>query len=525
MASFRDIPIRRKLAVAIIGTTAASLIAACIAFIVYDYVTFRQTLAAKAVVLADLVAASANTAVDADFSAEATLTPLKADSDILIACLYNTKPSLVASYVRAGVTKDLPKQLRRDGIHFEQDRVAVFRPIQLEDKRVGTIYLQASLEGMRDRLQNYAGISALVLLGALLIAIVLSAGLQRLIARPILNLTEVAQKISEKRDYTVRARKESSDEVGLLTDSFNQMLTDIADRSNALEKANDSLKMQAAQILETVEILNASAKEIMDFTTQVATTATQTASAVGETTATVEEVRQTAHVSSEKARHVSDSAQQAADSSQFGKKATDQTVEGMRNIRQQMELIAQSMVRLSEQSQAIAQIVATVDELAAQSNLLSVNASIEAAKAGEQGKGFAVVAQEVKSLAQQSKQATNQVRAILSDIQNATAAAVMASEQGSKAVETGLKQSTEAGKSILTLTESVTLAAQAASQIAASSQQQLTGMDQVATAMESVKQASLHNVDSAKDLEAAAKKLNELGARLKSLVGTVEKGV
>src|SRR4028119_1286641 len=107
----------------------------------------------------------------------------------------------------------------------------------------------------------------------------------------------------------------------------------------------------------------------------------------------------------------------------------------MQRIREQMEAIGESMMRLSEQSQAIGAIIATVDDLAQQSNLLAVNAAIEAAKAGEQGKGFAVVAQEVKSLADQSKQATTQVRTILNDIQKATGAAVMATEQGSKAVE------------------------------------------------------------------------------------------
>src|SRR5206468_6485887 len=91
-------------------------------------------------------------------------------------------------------------------------------------------------------------------------------------------------------------------------------------------------------------------------------------------------------------------------------------------IQTQMESIADSVVKLSEQGQAIGEIIATVNDLAEQSNLLAVNASIEAAKAGEQGKGFAVVAQEVKSLAEQSKQATAQVRNLLNDIQKATSA-------------------------------------------------------------------------------------------------------
>ncbi len=116
-----------------------------------------------------------------------------------------------------------------------------------------------------------------------------------------------------------------------------------------------------------------------------------------------------------------------------------------------------SMVRLSEQSQTIGQVVATVEDLAAQSNLLAVNAAIEAAKAGEHGKGFGVVAQEVKSLAEQSRQATNQVRAILERTfrESDGGMAVMATEQGSKAVETGARQTVAAGESIQALANSV----------------------------------------------------------------------
>ncbi|MBE0647103.1 MAG: methyl-accepting chemotaxis protein, partial [Bacteroidales bacterium] len=92
------------------------------------------------------------------------------------------------------------------------------------------------------------------------------------------------------------------------------------------------------------------------------------------------------------------------------------TIEGMNKIRQQMTAIAGMVVRLSEQSQTIGEITATVNELAEQSNLLAVNAAIEAAKAGEHGKGFTVVAQEIKMLADRSKEATYQVRNILRDV-------------------------------------------------------------------------------------------------------------
>ncbi|MEZ0317878.1 MAG: methyl-accepting chemotaxis protein, partial [Methylophilaceae bacterium] len=210
--------------------------------------------------------------------------------------------------------------------------------------------------------------------------------------------------------------------------------------------------------------------------------------------------------------------QKAAQSTQSGRKSIEDASAGMERIRQQMDAIAISMGRLSEQSQAIGQIMASVEDLAAQSKLLAVNAAIEAAKAGEHGKGFGVVAQEVRSLAEQSRQATNQVRTILGDIQKATTTAVMATEQGSKAVEAGTWQTEVAGAAIKALDGSVASSTQAAMQIAASSQQQLVGIDQVASAMESIKQASIQNVASARQLESAAGNLNELGQRLKQRV-------
>ncbi|MFA7300262.1 MAG: methyl-accepting chemotaxis protein, partial [Sideroxydans sp.] len=134
-------------------------------------------------------------------------------------------------------------------------------------------------------------------------------------------------------------------------------------------------------------------------------------------------------------------------------------------------------------------------------------------------KGFAVVAQEVKSLAEQSKQATAQVRTILGDIQKATGTAVLATEQGNKAVQAGVKQTGETGEAIRLLADSVAEAAQAATQIAASSQQQMVGMDQVAQAMENIKQASVQNVSGTKQAEVAAQSLHELGQKLSDMIG------
>jgi methyl-accepting chemotaxis protein len=293
---------------------------------------------------------------------------------------------------------------------------------------------------------------------------------------------------------------------------------ELGDLARTIDAMAQSLRRMIGDVTEGVGVLAAAASEITASTTQVAAGSAQAAVAVSQTTTTVEEVKQTAHVSAQKARHVSETAQKSVQFSQGGRRTVDESIEGMRHIQQQVDLIARSIVKLTEQSQAIGDIIASVNDLAEQSNLLAVNAAIEAAKAGDQGRGFAVVAQEIKSLAEQSKQATGQVRNILGEIQKATNGAVLATEQGTKAVEAGTRLASQLGESIRQLADSIAEASQAATQIAASAQQQLAGMDQVALAMQNINQASNQNVASTRQAESAAQNLHELGVRLKSLV-------
>jgi len=280
-----------------------------------------------------------------------------------------------------------------------------------------------------------------------------------------------------------------------------------------------NMRQHLKEVNDGVSALATAVSEITATASQIAAGATQTATAVTQTTATIEELRQTIHLTSQKAREVSENSQTTAQVSLDGKKAVEATIDGMNRIRRQMDSIAESIVKLSEQSQAIGHIIAAVNDMADQSNLLAVNASIEAAKAGEQGKGFAVVAQEVRNLAEQSKQATAQVRSILNDIQKAISSAVMATEQGGKVVELGVQQSSEAGGSIQSLAASVSNSAQASVQIVAATNEQLVGMDQVAQAMESIKQASDQNVLGVRQVETAILNLNSLGHNLKQMVG------
>lgn len=324
------------------------------------------------------------------------------------------------------------------------------------------------------------------------------------ISKPLDNITKMAGLISEGDLRVKIVNSKRQDELGLLNNSFYHMV--------------EKLRISITDIMEGVNLLGSSASEIMAATTQVASGSAETASAISETTTTVEEVRQAAQLSSQKASRVSENAQQVVQVTHDGQRAVEETGNGIHLIQNQMESIANTIVRLSEQSQQIGGIIASVDDVADQSNLLAVNASIEAAKAGEHGKGFAVVAQEIKNLAQMSKQATVKVRGILSDVQKATTAAVMATEQGSKAVENGVKTSAKAGESIRKLADNTSKAVEAATQIVASSQQQVIGMDQIGLAMNNINQAGTENAASMLQAERSAKDLNDLGQKLKLLV-------
>ncbi|WP_024303752.1 methyl-accepting chemotaxis protein [Pseudogulbenkiania sp. MAI-1] len=381
--------------------------------------------------------------------------------------------------------------------------------------------------------------------GLLLLTVLLAGLLTRSIARPLGELTRYAEQISVGELPGEIGFTGRHDEVGQLGQSFARMagylqrLADQAERLAAGELGGNmaapcserdllgqsfmrmvaNLRSLVQEMHEGIAVLAAASEEILSVASQVAAGAQETATAVTEIATTVDEVKQTAVMANGRARQVTEAAAHTRQVAQQGREAVQQSLESMAQIRGQVSAVAESIMRLGEQSQTIGEIVATVNDLAEQSNLLGVNASIEAVKAGEAGKGFSVVAQEVKALAEQSKQATAQVRAILGDVQRAMTKAVLAAEQSGKAVEAGYERSQFSGEAIHTLTDSIDTSNDVALQISATSQQQLTGMDQVASAIDNIRQASQDNVAGTRQVDQAARNLHQLGTRLKAVAG------
>jgi methyl-accepting chemotaxis protein len=307
-------------------------------------------------------------------------------------------------------------------------------------------------------------------------------------------------------DLTVRVSTNGSSELTELTENLNGMVSSLGNLSAEVDASAMSVGSAAMQILATVSEQSA--------------TVTQQSAAINQTSVTVDELRASAEQAALKAQEVAAQAQTSVQVSSDGTEVVEDIVTRMEEIRARVEAIAQNILTLSEQTQQISELTATVDDIAEQSNLLALNATIEAARAGEQGRGFAVVAAEVRNLAEQSKQGTAQVRNILTDIQKATNAAVMATEQGIKVVEDGRTLGRRAGDAISQLAMTIRETAQSAQQISATAQQQSLAIDQISESMQDINGAAGQFVSGVEESKSSAEVLNELAQALQSLTAT-----
>jgi methyl-accepting chemotaxis protein len=269
---------------------------------------------------------------------------------------------------------------------------------------------------------------------------------------------------------------------------------------------------------EAVRELGTAAAEILTATSQQATGANEQAAAISQTTTTVDEVKVISEQAIQRAQETVDASQRTVQTSRAGQTAVVETYDIMTLIKTRVESIAENILALSAQTQQIGEIITSVSDIAAQSNMLALNASVEAARAGEQGKGFAVVAAEVRSLAEQSRQATAQIKSILLDIQDGINSTVMATEEGTKVVDEGMSLASQTGEVIQQLAASIDEAAQTAMQVQAGGQQQATGVDQIALAMQNINQATAQALATTRQTEKSAQALNRLANSLNDLV-------
>ena len=271
---------------------------------------------------------------------------------------------------------------------------------------------------------------------------------------------------------------------------------------------------RSAEVLRNLgqEVKQATSR-VLDAASQHVSSATEQAAALQEMTTIVEELNQVGVQNVDKTSQIVGVAEQSEQISQEGQRTVVAAIDEMDRLRQQVELIGTKILDLTERTQQIGEIIASVNEIAEQSKLLALNASIEAAKAGEHGRGFAVVALEIRTLAEQSKQATQQVRSILSEIQKASHGAAMVTEEGGRAARDGSAKVRAIGERLGQLVYVITQTTRGSRQIGASMKQQAIGLEQIAVAIREINQATQEAVSIARHSQEAMERLMALVAQ------------
>ena len=363
------------------------------------------------------------------------------------------------------------------------------------------------LMAQRNFLQMSVVIVAIMVL--LLISTAIHFSTRTLITRPVDRIVASAERIAEG-DLTIEAPVQSNDEIGRLALAFNGMVYKLKEAMFQVNDTSNSVASASAQISASAEQMAAGAREQSSQTTQVA--------------AAVEEMSATILENSRNAANTSETARQAKETAEAGYTVVNETIEGMKRIAEVVRQSATTVDALGESTSRIGNIVSVIDEIADQTNLLALNAAIEAARAGEQGRGFAVVADEVRALAKRTSDATKEIADMIRKIQDDTGGVVRTMRTGTEQVDDGIALADQAGRSLQEIVDKVDKVAGMIVQIAAATEEQSAASEEIASNVEEISLVTHQTAGATDQVARAAEELNRLTESLRELVNRFELG-
>jgi methyl-accepting chemotaxis protein len=279
-----------------------------------------------------------------------------------------------------------------------------------------------------------------------------------------------------------------------------------------------SLREMTADLQRAASQVETEAGQILSTATRQAAMSAQQATAITETSTTVTEIAQTSRQATEHANGVIQLAQRSEEVSHEGESVLSEATVAIEALGDQVKAIAGTVAHLSQRMVQIGDIIATVKDVAEQSNILALNGALEASKAGEYGRGFAVVASEMRNLAEQSKAAANQVRGILGELQQGTRAVVDATEEGARRATAAVQLAQRASEVVVRLAEVIRDSSVSARQIANNTRQQTIGVDQIVAAISDLSAAMNESVEGTKTIEKVTGDLAAISTRLSQML-------
>lgn len=363
-------------------------------------------------------------------------------------------------------------------------------------------------------------------IGAIVLAILIGYFGSRMISRPIVALSLVAERIAQGDLTAEQLRIKNKDEIGSLAASFNRMADNLRELVRQISISAEHVTMSSEELTASAG-QSTQASETITTTIQEVTTSTEMqARSVGESVTAINEMSSGVEQIASSAQYTSELSVQTSQKALEGNKAIQTTVKQMDSIHQTMNDLATSVTEMEEQSKEIEQIVEVITAISAQTNLLALNAAIEAARAGEQGRGFAVVADEVRKLAEQSTQSAEKIAHLVSTIKNHTHKVVESMEMGVKEVDSGIQVVHVAGQLFEQIKSDIDAVSGQVQEISAASQQISASTEQVVHAIEEISEGSkvvaaeTQNVSASAEEQLAA--MEEIASSASSLTKMAE---
>lgn len=336
-----------------------------------------------------------------------------------------------------------------------------------------------------------------------ILAIVLGSVITRSITKPVSALAENARRMSEG-DLQVTILSDSTDEIGQLSDSFRTMAENL---KTTIHQVSDT----AATVASASSQLSSTAEQLATGTEEMACQASTVATASEEMSATSSSIAQNCH-------QAADSSSQASQAATIGSGVVSTSISIMEQISKRVQSTAETVRTLGERSNQIGAIVATIEDIADQTNLLALNAAIEAARAGEQGRGFAVVADEVRALAERTTRATHEISTMIKNIQSETQVAVTAMEQGVQEVERGSIEAGRSGEALQEILMQINEVTMQVNQIATAAEEQTATTNEITNNIMQISQVVQDTSRGVHESATAANDLSRMAEQLQTLV-------